>query len=112
MKRLSLPPPPENHLRAFKCACGSATLLERVYCPRCRDVLKPTTVPNTGVVLSWTVIAVPAQGFETPVGLALVGLDCGINTVANFDPEEIPNPGQSVHIRVDSQTGRRWISFP
>lgn len=93
----------------YRCAaCGVASVVKRPRCPRCRGTLQAREESAVGTVLSWTVLHVPAEGFEAPLGIALVGLDGGANAVANFDAASPPEIGRRVSIAV-GEDGRRRI---
>lgn len=61
-----------------------------------------------GTVLSWTILHVVPEGFEAPLGLALVGLAGGMNAVARFDPRRPLEEGAPVRLAL--RDGVRWIS--
>lgn len=88
-------------LNSFRCDCGYGTLLERVYCPRCRGRLRPATSDSKGIILTWTILTTVADGFTAPLGLAMVGLESGINTMVRFPPDKPPSIGDKISITVD-----------
>lgn len=95
-------------LKIRRCACGYGTLLDRVYCPRCRELLQPASSTPSGVVLTWTVLHVTADDQKGPIGLAMVGLDSGINAMARYAPKERLEVGERVEILADKE-GLRWV---
>lgn len=96
-------------LDVFKCACGYGTALPRVYCPRCRDLLRASTSSPWGAVLTWTILHVRPDGAREPSGLCVVGLESGINVMAKFDPRSKLAVGDRVAVALATD-GVRWIS--
>jgi len=97
-------------LPIWKCGCGYGTVVERPYCPKCHDLLQPFSTSPLGVVLSWTIIHVTPSGETEPYGLAMVGLDIGINAMAKFEHGKIPEIGNKVAIEIH-EDGLRWIKY-
>lgn len=94
-------------LPIFKCACGYGTLLERPYCPKCHDLLHKGETSPKGIVLSWTIVYVTALRETCPAGIAMVGLESGINAMAKFEAAIAIAVGDRVTIEI--QNGLRHI---
>lgn len=56
--------------------CGKDIFPARKACPKCRNKLSEIEVPANGIVLSWTEVYVPPEGFgPDPYKIALVGIN-------------------------------------
>lgn len=81
--------------------------MSRPYCPKCRGTLHPARASAQGRILTWTILQTTPEGFDSPLGLAVVGLTAGMNAVARFDPANPPALRQNV--RLTLRDGLRWI---
>lgn len=100
-------------LPIYKCACGYGTLLDRPYCPKCHDALHEGLTTPRGVVLSWTIVHVAAAEDEpVPYGLAMIGLESGINAMARFDVSDPLEIGDHVVIAIGAGSMRRARKTP
>ncbi len=83
------------NLLASRCsACGHITYPPKMRCPVCGSgELKKESLPREGEVLSYTIIRVPAKGFEdfTPMIIALIKLGDAkvLAEVVDVKPEEV-----------------------
>ncbi|MEK8023633.1 MAG: OB-fold domain-containing protein [Candidatus Hydrogenedentota bacterium] len=101
------PPSDQSPLPIFKCACGYGTLLDRPYCPKCHDALQHGFTGPFGVVLSWTIVHVAAtEEAHGPYGLAMVGLESGINAMARFDVGDPLEIGDHVFVTLEENKMR------
>lgn len=87
----SCAPQTPDALPIHRCGCGYGTLLDRPYCPKCRDPLVDGHTDPHGIVLSWTILPPPPGSKEPPIGLAMIGLTSGINAMTRFDTADRPN---------------------
>ena len=62
-------------LMASKCDCGRLLLPPTEWCVHCGSTTRPVTMDNEGVILSYTTLHYPPEGFEPPLVLALVELE-------------------------------------
>jgi hypothetical protein len=53
------------------------------YCPRHPVAMAPTTVPGAGVIVSFTTLHSPPEGFRSPLHIALVELEGGARFVCH-----------------------------
>lgn len=84
------------NLTGSKCSkCDTVFFPPRNVCPSCRSKgkLKDFEFSGNGKILSWTVIHVPPEGFETqtPYVVAIIELEEGTNIAAQIvdDPENV-----------------------
>jgi uncharacterized OB-fold protein len=83
------------NLLASRCSvCGHVTYPPKMRCPVCRSrELREESLPREGEVLSYTIIRVPAKGFEdfTPLIIALIKLGDAkvLAEVVDVKPEEV-----------------------
>lgn len=83
------------NLVASRClACGHVTYPPKMRCPVCGSrELREERLPREGEVLSYTVIRVPAKGFEnfTPIIVALIKLGDAkvLSEVVDVKPEDV-----------------------
>ncbi|MEM0348107.1 MAG: Zn-ribbon domain-containing OB-fold protein [Zestosphaera sp.] len=83
------------NLIASRCpVCGYITYPPKIRCPVCGSrELREEKLPREGEVLSYTVIQVPAKGFEefTPLVIALIKLGDAkvLSEVVDVKPEEM-----------------------
>ncbi len=83
------------NLVASRClACGYVTYPPKMRCPVCGSrELREERLPREGEVLSYTIIRVPAKGFEnfTPVIIALIKLGDAkvLSEVVDVKPEDV-----------------------
>jgi len=82
-------------LLASRCSvCGHVTYPPKMRCPVCGSrELREESLPREGEVLSYTIIRVPAKGFEdfTPLIIALIKLGDAkvLAEVVDVKPEEV-----------------------
>jgi len=95
------------NLLASRCSvCGHVTYPPKMRCPVCGSrELREESLPREGEVLSYTIIRVPAKGFEdfTPLIIALIKLGDAkvLAEVVDVKPEEV-----SVGMRVAATVRR------
>jgi len=95
------------NLLASRCSvCGHVTYPPKMRCPVCGSrELREESLPREGEVLSYTIIRVPAKGFEdfTPLIIALIKLGDAkvLAEVVDVKPEEM-----SVGMRVAATVRR------
>ncbi|MCC6033007.1 MAG: Zn-ribbon domain-containing OB-fold protein [Desulfurococcaceae archaeon] len=83
------------NLLASRCSvCGHVTYPPKMRCPVCGSrELREESLPREGEVLSYTIIRVPAKGFEdfTPLIIALIKLGDAkvLAEVVDVKPEEV-----------------------
>ena len=83
------------NLLASRCSvCGHVTYPPKMRCPACGSrELREESLPREGEVLSYTIIRVPAKGFEdfTPLIIALIKLGDAkvLAEVVDVKPEEV-----------------------
>ncbi|HVL86797.1 MAG TPA: OB-fold domain-containing protein [Candidatus Thermoplasmatota archaeon] len=65
-----------------RCASGHAFAPPRKSCGACGKPLRKRRVPASGVVLSWTRVDVPPEGFRPGARVAVVRLDAGPSLLA------------------------------
>jgi uncharacterized OB-fold protein len=82
----------EMDVKGSSCSNCSRTIVPmRETCPYCgpNERMTPVQLSNQGVILSYTILEMPTQGFIPPVMLALVKLDKGAVILALADKNEI-----------------------
>jgi uncharacterized OB-fold protein len=83
------------NLLASRCSvCGHVTYPPKMRCPVCGSrELREESLPREGEVLSYTIIRIPAKGFEdfTPLIIALIKLGDAkvLAEVVDVKPEEV-----------------------
>ncbi len=63
-------------MKGKKCKCGYATLSKKPRCPRCGKVSVDTEWEDIGKVLSAAKLRKVPQGFNVPMSLTVVEVDC------------------------------------
>lgn len=80
--------PQRYRLEAAKCSgCGYTAFPPRLVCPKCKcRKFEPTVLAQTGKILTYTVIHVPATQFsdEAPFAIGVVELDGGVRITAQI----------------------------
>jgi len=69
------------------CKCGFKTIAQRDACPRCGKRMIPKEFLDEGIVLSFTRLQIPPEGFLAPLDLVMVELDEGPKLVCWTDSE-------------------------
>ncbi len=83
-------------MKGSKCRCGFATVSIKKACPKCGRVMEEAEWPDTGHVLSFTMLQAIPEGLKEPYNLALVGIDKGPKVVCWTTAT--PNEGDEVTI--------------
>jgi uncharacterized OB-fold protein len=95
------------HLEASRCLnCGAAYFDRRNACASCgRADFEKVTVPTSGVVRTFTIVAMAAPGIEVPFVAAVV--DCE-GTSVRADLVNVPPDPEHVHLGMKV----RLVTFP
>lgn len=64
-------------VKASVCDCGKVSIVHRERCPSCRQKMRVEDVGNQGIVLTYTTLQSPPEGFKPPINLAIVELKNG-----------------------------------
>jgi uncharacterized protein len=88
--------PQRYRFEAARCrTCEKVVFPPRLVCPNCRsESFEPFTLPDQGVLVTWTVLHVAPKGFagQTPYVVGIVELDGGVRVTAQIvdvDPAEL-----------------------
>ena len=89
--------PQRYRLEAEKCTvCGKIHYPPRVTCSKCgARTFETLVLPREGRVVTFTVVRVPPAGFteQTPLPIALIELDDGVQVMAQIGDVEDPTGG-------------------
>ena len=93
-----------SELEVLRCrSCHRTFTPPRPCCPGCGNrTLEPGRLPNEGIVIAATELAVAPLGWKTPHPLLLIELAEGLRVLA-VGPRPIPEIGGSVRVAKDAE---------
>jgi uncharacterized OB-fold protein len=88
--------------------CSKTIVPPRTICPYCHSgthTMNTNTLSDSGSILSYSVLEVPPEGFESPLLLALVELEKGAVVLSMGNPKNIVDVqiGTKVNLKKDEQ---------
>ena len=81
------------------CQCGKRVVPYRMICPSCGRGMDKTEYENYGTVLTYTTLYAPPEGFECPIGLAMVKLADGANLLCQIEGDIEMKIGEKVTVK-------------
>ena len=98
-------------LMATRCDCGMLLLPPKDRCVHCGGDTRPLTIGSAGVILTFTILHYPPEGFDPPLVLALVELEDedGLKTKVLCSGKKLEE-GLSIGTKVEvEKSGDRYV---
>ena len=78
-----------------------------MYCPSCGKAMDEAKFKTDGILLTFTTLWSPPEGFAPPVGIGLVELEGGARVLCQIDPEKEYGVGDAVTL--EYRDDKLWL---
>jgi uncharacterized OB-fold protein len=85
-------------VEGFICKCGEITASKRTTCIKCGNKLDQIKLPDSGKILTYTVLHAVPEGFDPPLSLVMVKLEKGAKLLCSYNGESKLKTGMDVAI--------------
>jgi len=86
-----------------RCQCGKNIVPFRKLCPACGKAMEEVEFENTGTVLTHTTLHAAPEGFEAPIGIAMVGLEGGAKLLCSVKCDIELSIGDHVEVKREGE---------
>jgi uncharacterized OB-fold protein len=96
----------KNMVKASYCKCRDLFVPPKKYCSKCDTEPDQISIEPRGKILTFTVVHVTTEGFDTPLGIALVELGQELKLMCNIQTDRTFKIGDVIKLKMESD---RWV---